>query len=248
VRLRVLTYNIRSGTDIFGRPRLVEQAATVRAAEPDLVLLQEVHGLAQAEELARATGLEHLAFGAARRTSAGGEFGNAILSRWRLVDVENRPVPGRRFAFQPRAVLAATAIFGEDRVPVRVAVAHFGLTSGEAEHAARAALDMTTTSSHPIVVGGDFNRPLENAMCHRLLRRTLVDCATADGRVPLATFPSPRPVLRLDYLYIRDLQVVDVEVVRSAASDHRPLRVDLVRGTFFPGSDLLLRAAARTDC
>jgi hypothetical protein len=42
VRLRVLTYNIRSGTEIFGRPRLNEQADVMRDMGPDLVLLQEV--------------------------------------------------------------------------------------------------------------------------------------------------------------------------------------------------------------
>jgi endonuclease/exonuclease/phosphatase family metal-dependent hydrolase len=225
VRLRVLTCNIRFGTDILGRPRLADQAAVVSAARPDLVLLQEVLPPSQAEQLARAAGLEHLALGPARRTS-GGEFGNAILSRWPLVDVENRAVPGPRLISQPRAVLAATAVLDEHRL--RVAAAHFGIAPGEAERAARAALDMTLTSSDAIVVGGDFNRPLPHAMCHRLLRRHLVDCAAADGRIPRATFPSPKPVLRLDYLYVRDLNIEHVEVLPTTASDHRPLVADLL--------------------
>jgi len=226
VRLRVLTYNIRSGTDILGRPRLADQAATVSAAEPDLVLLQEVRQPGQAEQVARAAGLAHLAFGPARRTYGGGAFGNAILSRWRLVDVENRTVPVARLLSQPRAVLAATATLDERRL--RVASAHFGLMPGEAARSARAALDMTMQAGALIVVGGDFNRPLAHALCHRLLRRHLIDCAAADGRTPRATFPSPKPMLRLDYLYVRDLHVAHVAVLPSAASDHLPLLAELV--------------------
>jgi len=37
--IRALTYNIRSGTDILGRPRLEAQARVVCEAAPDLVFL-----------------------------------------------------------------------------------------------------------------------------------------------------------------------------------------------------------------
>ncbi|HET6319937.1 MAG TPA: endonuclease/exonuclease/phosphatase family protein, partial [Chloroflexota bacterium] len=81
--MRALTYNIRSGTDLLGRPRLEEQAAVVRDAAADVVLLQEVAGRAQAERLAMLAGLGHVAFGAARRTDTW-EFGNAVVCRWPL--------------------------------------------------------------------------------------------------------------------------------------------------------------------
>ena len=87
VRLRVLTYNIHSGTDMLGRPRLNEQALLMRGTAADLVLLQEVSSREQAERLGSLVKLPHLAFGAARATSMG-EFGNALLCRWPLEDVE----------------------------------------------------------------------------------------------------------------------------------------------------------------
>ena len=71
LRLRVLTYNIRSGTDMLGRPRLNEQAVVMRGTAADLVLLQEVSSREQAERLASLVKLPHVAFGAARTTRHG---------------------------------------------------------------------------------------------------------------------------------------------------------------------------------
>jgi endonuclease/exonuclease/phosphatase family metal-dependent hydrolase len=222
--IRALTYNIRSGADILGRPRLEAQARVVCEAAPDLVFLQEVLHPRQAEYLAHAAGLWHMAFGPTRRPRAG-DFGNAILSRWPLSDVNNRDIPRGRIAGQPRAVLAATLLCAEQRVCI--IGTHFGLLPGEPELAALTVLAIAAASRDPVIVGGDFNRPRAAAPCHRLLRRGLVDCASAAGRLPQPSFPAPKPVLRLDYLYVRDLEVWDVSVLPTLASDHRPLLADL---------------------
>src|SRR5215204_3475410 len=93
VRLRVLTYNIRSGTDMLGRPRMTEQAVVMRGTAADVVLLQEVSSREQAERLGSLVKLPYIAFGAARQTSTG-EFGTRCcadgrsnmsrITRWRL--------------------------------------------------------------------------------------------------------------------------------------------------------------------
>lgn len=220
MRLRVLTYNIRSGTDLLGRPRLAEQAAVVRGAAADLVLLQEVACADQAHHLADLAGLRHVVFGATRRSRAG-EFGNAMLCRWPLDDLSNRPVAGGWLPSEPRAVLSATLTCGGHSV--HALASHFGLLPGEAERAARTVLAIAADRPGPLVVGGDFNRPVGAAACHRLLRNAFSDCARLDGRVPEPTFPSAGPVLRLDYLYMRDLLLRDMRVVPSSASDHRPI-------------------------
>jgi endonuclease/exonuclease/phosphatase family metal-dependent hydrolase len=221
---RVLTYNIRSGTDMLGRGRLAEQAATVRGAAPDVVLLQEVADSSQAERIARDAGLEFLAYGATRRTRAGA-FGNAILSRWPLEDHGSHAVPRRWVPAETRGVVAATLV--ADNIRVRVIGAHFGLLPGEPELSTRTVLDLAHATAYPVVVGGDFNRPRAAAICHRLLRQALTDCASVDGRIPQASFPSARPLLRLDYLYVRGLGVEEVVVLPSQASDHRPLLAQL---------------------
>jgi endonuclease/exonuclease/phosphatase family metal-dependent hydrolase len=221
VRLRVLTSNIRSGTDIFGRARLNAQGAVLRGSGADVVMLQEVWPADQADQLAALAGLPHVVFSASRRAGAG-EFGNAILSRWPLGDVVCRPVPPARLRSQARCVVSAT--LAADGLPWLVMCAHFGLLPGEPEPASQVVVELATAHRGPVVFGGDLNRALPTAPCHRRLRAVLQDAAASS---PSPTFPAPCPVLRLDYLYVRGLQVSPATVLATTASDHRPLLVEL---------------------
>jgi endonuclease/exonuclease/phosphatase family metal-dependent hydrolase len=225
MRLRVLTYNVHSGTDILGRQKVAEQAALLRDAHADLVLLQEVACHAQAQQLATLAGMPHVAFGPTRR-SRSGEFGNAMLCRWPLESIDNRIVSGNWRSGEARAVLLAT--FTHDQQPVHALATHFGFLPGEAAMAAQTVLGILAERQGPLIMGGDLNRPSAAAESHRLLRSALVDCATASARLPEPTFPSARPVLRLDYLYARELVVREIRVVPSTASDHRPLLAELI--------------------
>lgn len=233
--LRVLTYNVRHGTDILGRDRRAAQAGVIRASGADLVFLQEVDhaprrsgGADLAGELAALSSLPHAVFRSNRRQT-GAEFGNAILSRWPLLGVQNHaiPVPPGRAApllCEGRAVLEATIEVGG--LGVRLLCAHFGFLPGEPAAGARVAARLLEAWDGPLVFGGDLNEPLAQAPCHRLLRSRLVDAARAAGRAA-PSFPSPWPRLRLDYLYVRGLEVRDARVLATTASDHRPLLVEV---------------------
>jgi endonuclease/exonuclease/phosphatase (EEP) superfamily protein YafD len=88
-------------------------------------------------------------------------------------------------------------------------------------------LSVVAARDGALIFGGDLNRPLPGAVCHRWLRGVLVDSAGAHNQVAEPTFPALRPLLRLDYVYVRELQVHAARVVPSSASDHRPLLADL---------------------
>jgi endonuclease/exonuclease/phosphatase family metal-dependent hydrolase len=97
--VRVLVYNIHAGKDAAGSPRVPELANLVGQTGADIVLLQEVDvgtrrsgGVDQPAELARRTGYVS-AFG---RTIDydGGRFGNAVLSRWPILDARMIPLDG----------------------------------------------------------------------------------------------------------------------------------------------------------
>jgi endonuclease/exonuclease/phosphatase family metal-dependent hydrolase len=224
LRLRVLTFNIRSGTDILGRPRLKQQAAVVRDAAADLVLLQEVSSRGQAEHLTSLVGLRHIAFGGARRTRSG-EFGNAMLCRWALEDIANHSVAAGWPISQARAVLAATIVADGQRI--HALATHFGLWPGEPALGARTVLSLAAARDGALILGGDLNRPLARAACHRQLRSVFLDAASRQRLPAEPTFPAPRPMLRLDYVYVRELLVHAAHVVPTSASDHRPVVADL---------------------
>src|SRR5687768_10275588 len=85
--LRVMTYNIFAGNDLERRSNLERIGALIDSLDIDIVLLQEVDRntvrsgrVNQPAVLAQKTGM-HVVFGRSM-DFGGGEFGNAILSRW----------------------------------------------------------------------------------------------------------------------------------------------------------------------
>lgn len=93
-RIRVLSLNIwnRSGP---WRDRLELIRHGVKAMNPDVIGLQEVvvdGDGSQAEEIASGFGYE-IAYGTASTYESGATFGNAVLSRFKILGHENRELP-----------------------------------------------------------------------------------------------------------------------------------------------------------
>lgn len=95
--LRFLTYNIKAGR--FHPDGLEAVARCIEAMAPDIVALQEVdRGAARSEGVDQPTWLgERLGLGSAFGCSFilpdGGEYGNALLSRWPISAVETVALP-----------------------------------------------------------------------------------------------------------------------------------------------------------
>ncbi len=95
----VMSYNIHSGKGIDGRLDLDRVAAVINKERPDIVGLNEIESFVsrtdcvnQVEYIAEKTNM-HYAFGPNLTGDAGcrtaGAFGNAVLSRYRIVKSEN---------------------------------------------------------------------------------------------------------------------------------------------------------------
>jgi endonuclease/exonuclease/phosphatase family metal-dependent hydrolase len=234
MHLRLITYNIHKGIggmDRRYRPeRIVE---TLARYEPDVLLLQEVddgvprsRGDRQVDLLGDALGLRHRAFqpNVELRT---GVYGNALLSRFPLADVEHVdltvPLKKRR-----RALLAHC------RVPVNghtrrllISNVHLGLAGFERKIQLRRLLNSGTvahTHHHtPAIAAGDFN-DVYGTLGKRLLEPAGFEVA---GRY-VRTFPAALPLRSLDRIYYRgDLRLVRCfashTAVAKQASDHLPM-------------------------
>ncbi|TWU24703.1 endonuclease/exonuclease/phosphatase family protein [Bythopirellula polymerisocia] len=237
MHFRVVTYNIHKGIggrDRRYRPeRIIE---TLAHLEPCILFLQEVDEDVprsrhhhQTEMLAAELGFSHLAFQRNVHLKQGW-YGNAILSRFPLSDVESCdltiPLKKRRQALLARCKLSV----GDHSRSLLLANMHLGLAGPERTIQLRRLLKHPMLAhAHkdtPILVGGDFND-----VWGRLGRKVLEPVSYQNAGGMHRTFPALFPMRPLDRIYYRGpLQVHHAFASRTAlareASDHLPLIVE----------------------
>ncbi|MGA0570115.1 endonuclease/exonuclease/phosphatase family protein [Variovorax sp. VNK109] len=237
--LRVATYNIHKGVQGLGPARRLEihnLGHAVEQLDADVVCLQEVRKLHRREaryftrwpELPQAEFLAPEGYESVYRTNAftrHGEHGNALLSRWPVVNHQHEDMSDHRF--EQRGLLHAQ-VFAQD-MPVHVIVVHLGLIPASRLRQItrlRTFIEREVPPHEPLVVAGDFNDwglPLRMAMNAMNLR------SLDSQRTP--TYPSRLPLVQLDHVYARGLKPVAQHAPRgriwSRMSDHLPLIVDL---------------------
>jgi endonuclease/exonuclease/phosphatase family metal-dependent hydrolase len=231
-RLKVMAYNIhhcRGMDDVVDAARI---AGVIAAVDPDVVSLQEVDvgvrrsgQVDQVAEIARLTGL-HGEFGKARDYD-GGEYGQAILSRWPIRSLTVRELPGATDGEERIALLADVP--GDDRRPDLLFVGTHLHHQAEAHRLVQAELLMNLladTGGAKAIVSGDMNAMPGSETIQLLLSRWR-DCMPDE----MLTFPADEPVRKIDYILVpghAPWRVVRAEVIdEPMASDHRPILVEL---------------------
>ena len=225
--LRAMTYNLHGGRDPLNRPSLDGIAATIKAAEADLIGLQEVERrfrgrTDQAALLAAAVGRELRFAPALDRTPGepGGAFGLAVLSRWPILRGSSHPLPS---AGEPRILLST--LIAAPCGSLHFFTCHLGLSRDERRDQVEAIVRLVEGFPGPAVLAGDFNAPPEAAELAPLFTRWQ-EVQTACG-LNEATFPAA--AARIDFIFCpRSWRVLRAAVLPSPASDHRPVAADLV--------------------
>ena len=228
VRITVLTYNIYHGEDANGGSNLDAVAGIINSLEPDLVALQEVDNktarakkLDLTAELSRRTGM-HGVFGKAMDYDSGG-YGEAVLSRYPIIETKNNPLPHTTKA-EPRAALEIHI-----ELPGGVEIAFVGThldhqrDQSNRMMQAKRIMELYENSDLPIVLAGDLNATPGSDPIN-LLGRQWSDAAQ-DNSQP--TFPAKKPARRIDYIMYKPKgcwKVVEVRVIdEKVASDHCPV-------------------------
>ncbi|MGC4006444.1 MAG: endonuclease/exonuclease/phosphatase family protein [Pirellulales bacterium] len=228
VRLRVLSYNIHHGEGTDGKLDLPRIARIIRDAEPDVVALQEVDRrvmrsktIDQPAELARLTDLRST-FGANIELQ-GGEYGNAVLSRYPIARSENRTLPNHDHGEQ-RGVLEVELTVPGLRDPLFVMATHFDHRRDDAERRASAAAIRGFVGKRfqvPQLLLGDLNDVRTSPTLERLGELWTI---AGDER---PTIPAEKPTKQIDFILYRPSdrwRVVETRVPdEPTASDHRPI-------------------------
>ncbi|GAB4115673.1 MAG: endonuclease/exonuclease/phosphatase family protein [Sideroxydans sp.] len=238
--LKVATYNIHKGfSPLNRRVVLHELRERLRELNADIVFLQEVQGehaghaqqhadypdMPQHEFLADPF-WQHHAYGMNSVYEAG-HHGNAILSRFPIVQTHNTDVSAHRFE---RRGLLHSEIDIEGR-RVHCLCTHFGLFARGRRAQLQALIgyaQATIPASAPLLIAGDFNdwRGQLSAGLDAALGVQDVFCLQY-GK-PARSFPSALPLLKLDRIYMRGFDLVQCKVRGGRnMSDHAALLAQL---------------------
>jgi endonuclease/exonuclease/phosphatase family metal-dependent hydrolase len=228
--MRLATFNIRHGAPSRGyRGDPDRVAAACASLNADVLALQEVdRGVGRSGHadlpavIAEATAM-NVVF-AQTMPFRGGQYGNALLVRGEIDDVEVLPLGGGyRFWVkrEPRnAILARGRLSRDDGRGLTVAATHLSTQRGASKQQLSQVVEALTRRGWPQVLMGDLNRANSEISGHPasdLIR-------FADGSDP--TFPAIKPVLRIDHIAVNGITIDAVAAVRTAVSDHLALVAD----------------------
>ncbi len=214
--LRVVTFNIAFARRVDGAIALLASEPALRGA--DVLLLQEMDA-AGTRRIAEALGLGYVYYPAISHHRTHRDFGNAVLSRWPIVEDAKIVLPHRsRYAHTQRTATAATLRVGD--TPVRVYSVHLGTVVDVGPGARREQLRavLADAARYPrAIVGGDLND-------------TGVGRVARDAGYAWPTERGPRTMRlgRVDHVFLRGLASPDTAAAGTVAdtrgaSDHRPV-------------------------
>lgn len=233
LRIRVLCYNIHHGEGIDRKLDLARIAGVIQSVRPDLVSLQEVdrgtqrtNQVDQPAELGRLTDMEAV-FGGNIRFQ-GGDYGNAVLSRFPIRQHQNWLLP-RFDEGEQRGVLEVEIELPDDFGTMRFLATHLDHRRADRERIASAQWinnRITEGDNQPTVLAGDLNATPDSPTL-----REFEKVWTRANEEILPTFPVVEPTRQIDYILFHPAErwrVVEVYVLDEAvASDHRAIFAEL---------------------
>lgn len=228
LRVRVLSYNIHHGEGQDFIVDLSRIARVINSVEPDLVALQEVDAnvrrsklLDEPAELARLTNMQFV-FGH-NIPYQGGLYGNAVLSRWPIVNVANHPLP-TSYAGEQRGVMEVEVQPPDTNLPLLIFATHL-----DHRHDSPERLPSARMINDLIVKRGGMSAVLVGDLNDTPRSRTLFEFSKQwcrANRCVSLTYPAERPTKQIDYVMLHPRhrwRVIETRVLdERVASDHRP--------------------------
>ena len=226
-RLVVMSFNIQGHSSFVREGHIEEVARTILKYRPDIVGINEAHrGTWQARfgdhiaQLERLTGMR-AAFGRSYRF-AGGDFGNAVLTRGEIVAADVKALPGTG---EPRTLFETIVRVNGGTVQFYVThtAAWASLNEAVRDEQLRCVNAHLQASGFPFILTGDLNAPPDSAEVRRFLDANVLKLA-GDPNEPTHRVMEQR----LDYILadpgwtVRGARVLD-----DGPSDHRPVIAEL---------------------
>lgn len=235
----MLTYNIHHGRGIDKKLDLNRIAEVIKESDADLIGLNEVDRcfskrsgyIDQLSWLSEKLNMHH-AFGAtitlrSKTSDFYRQYGNALLSRYPIVFQTNYRQYFFRGIFEDRALLEADVQVQNQTL--KIYVTHLSLSPLRQNKQIEYMLKKLKETELPVIVCGDFNmRP--GMKQWKKITNILTDVCHSQYDAPCPTFPSLRPKIQLDYIFVSEHYLIDsVQSITKyrISSDHIPIKATL---------------------
>lgn len=227
---RAMSYNIHHGEGMDKKIDLERIAALIKREGADLVGLQEVDKGVQrtakrdlAAELAALTGMTPIFSN--NHAYQGGEYGNAILSRFPVKSWSNTHYKTNDPQEQRGLLRVTVDVHGRELAFLCTHLEH--RANDAVRWASLPQIDAVVDALKPTpaLIVGDFNATPDSRVYARLLEK-FDDTWALVGKGEGLTIPSDKPRKRIDYLWIpkdKSLVPLRIWVPATQASDHLPV-------------------------
>ncbi|MDB6058044.1 MAG: Endonuclease/Exonuclease/phosphatase family protein [Verrucomicrobiales bacterium] len=229
---RVMTYNIHHGEGLDHKVDLPRIAALIKKEKADIVALQEVDkgvkrtaGRDLTAEMAKLTGMTGVFSN--NFHFQGGEYGNAILTRFPVLKRTNLHYQMLYTNEQRGALQVTLDVHGRHLYFVDT---HVDFRPGDAERLKNVGELAQLVTAHrelPIIICGDFNSTPKSST-HQAMAAILDDAWLLASKDAGYSFPADKPDRRIDYQWVSHATITPVRawVPDTEASDHRPVMVE----------------------
>ncbi len=236
--IKFVTLNIQKGWSLGKRKKTLAQIKNcIGDLEATLVCLQEVVGISP--ELEKQSQFEFLADGIWSHYAYGknavyssGHHGNAILSKLPFISYENYDISNHRL--ESRGILKGVINLPLDRLQnLHVMTVHLDLTAWGRKRQIKklcTIIEQSVPPQAPLIVCGDFNDWQDKLSPYMFERLGMSEAYKETTGESARTFPTFLPLLKLDRVYYRNLNLLHVSRLDSPKwhqlSDHLGLCVD----------------------
>ena len=230
--MKVMTFNIQHCLEYTkNRINIPLFYKTIADLGVDLCGLNEVRGKGslfgytdQTNALGDGLGFNRY-FAEAIKVKGTSPYGNALVTKYDIISAETVKIPDPDDRnddgwFETRCVLKS--VLNVDGKNVCVLVCHMGLEESERINAVKVICDILDEANDPVILMGDFNTTPEDNVFKPIYDR-LSDTDELAVERYLATYPSDKPRVKIDYIFYRGLKCTRVETVNRVVSDHLPI-------------------------
>jgi endonuclease/exonuclease/phosphatase family metal-dependent hydrolase len=224
--VRVATYNLHNGFDTEGRLGMEAIASVIEEIDPDIIALQEIsRGWVISGRLDMLSWLsDRLDMPYVFGPTADPLWGNAILSRYPILEYAEYDLPPRDLPVKRGLITALVDLGDSDRL--QVIATHFHHIEGDSgirQIQAVATVEVWDGQARTVLLG-DLNAEPDAPEMNILRRAGLLDPMAGLEPPPRHTWPSDDPTVRIDYIWTSpDLTTDSPHVLATTASDHMPV-------------------------